>query len=164
MCYVSVIVTLTCLVGEERASAALAEGSKLQTTDVCDTVSPSLLEDCVSINSVKELFTPAAGHQVKQTTDVCDTVSPSLLEDCVSINSVKELFTPAAWHQVKQMLVALKKNPLWHCGTCHEEIEEEGDNCVFCDRCLSWLHYRCTKPKMTKPPESTYWFCCKCKT
>ena len=195
-----VVVTLTCLVGEERARAALAEGSTLQTTDVCDTVSPSLLEDCVSINSVKELFTPAAWHQVKQTidvcdtvspslledcvsinsvkelftpaawhqvkqtTDVCDTVSPSLLEDCVSINSIKELFTPAAWHQVKQMLVALKKNPLWHCGTCHEEIEEEGDNRVFCDRCLSWLHYRCTKPKMTKPPASTYWFCCKCKT
>ena len=128
MCSVSIVVTLTCLVDEEMASAALEEGSKLQTTDVCD------------------------------------IVSPSLLEDCVSINSVKELFTPAAWHQVKQMLVALKKNPLWHCGTCHEEIEEEGDNCVFCDRCLSWLRYRCTKSKMTKPPASTYWFCCKCKT
>jgi hypothetical protein len=73
-----VVVTLTCLVGEERARAALAEGSTLQTTDLCDTVSPSLLEDCVSINSVKELLTPAAGHQVKQ------------------------------------VLVALKKNPLWH--------------------------------------------------
>ena len=127
MCYVSVVITPTCLVGEERASVGLQKGSKLQTTDL----------------------------RV--------TFSPSPLEDCVSINSVKELFTSAAWHQVKQMLAALKKHPLWHCGTCREEIEEEGDNCVFCDRCLSWLHYRCTKPKMTKPPAATYWFCCKCK-
>ena len=53
---------------------------------------------------------------------------------------------------------------LWHMPWRNRVTEEEGDNCVFCDRCLSWLHYRCTKPKMTKPPASTYWFCCKCKT
>ena len=46
---VSVVVPLTCLVGEERASAALQKGSKLQTTDLLVSFSPSLVEECISI-------------------------------------------------------------------------------------------------------------------
>ncbi|KAK2161252.1 hypothetical protein LSH36_119g00017 [Paralvinella palmiformis] len=57
--------TLTSLVGEERDSAGLQEGSKLQTTDLRVSFSSSLLEECISINSVKEMFTPAAWRQVK---------------------------------------------------------------------------------------------------
>ena len=63
--FVSVVVTLTCLVGEERDSAGLQEGSKLQTTDLRVSFSSSLLEECISINSVKEMFTPEAWRQVK---------------------------------------------------------------------------------------------------
>ncbi|KAK2168156.1 hypothetical protein LSH36_20g15001 [Paralvinella palmiformis] len=43
------VVPLTCLVGEERASAALQKGSKLQTTDLRVSFSPSLVEECISI-------------------------------------------------------------------------------------------------------------------
>ena len=118
---------LTCLVSEESARTALENHSKLTKKDVYA------------------------------------SVPPSITEDCVSVHSVKECFTPAAWREVLQKVDAVRQKPIWHCGRCGDEIEDECENCVFCDRCLIWLHYRCTKPKPKKAPASEYWFCSNCK-
>ena len=49
------------------------------------------------------------------------------------------------------------------CIMCSEDADKspDGTDAVFCDGCLSWIHFQCAN--IHDRPASKHWFCAKCK-
>ena len=89
-----------------------------------------------------------------------EKIPSSCLDENVCINSIQKYFSADAWAAVEQVLEVVKKNPAWFCGSCAKEIDDNTEDSIICDSCLSWFHFNCLGLK--KPPKIKEWFCRQC--
>ena len=81
----------------------------------------------------------------------------SLLDENVNINFIEEYRAGNTFIKLKQLVKEKSKRSAWKCGTCSKFLGKK--HSIFCDRCLLWSHYNCSKLK--KKPVGN-WFCIKC--
>ena len=89
-----------------------------------------------------------------------ERIPASCLDENVCIQSVQKYFSEDAWAAVLQVIEVVGKNPVWFCGACSKAIDDENENSIVCDSCLSWFHFTCTGIK--KNPKKKQWFCRQC--
>ena len=53
-----------------------------------------------------------------------------------------------------------KSHPIWYCGRCRNPIDDDMEDSVVCDSCLTWFHFHCISLK--GPPKSKLWYCQTC--
>ena len=86
-----------------------------------------------------------------------EMVHPGLIDENVNVARLRPYFSEDAWLLVNQVMQALRQNPKWFCDVCKAAVE---DDCVSCDSCLNWYHFRCVALK--NAPKAKYWFCRVC--
>ena len=86
-----------------------------------------------------------------------ERVQNSILDDNVDVCLIRKYFTNDAWKVVQDVLQLKEINTTWTCQICNSEVSLD---CVCCESCLCWYHYKCvglvTKPKMKN------WYCRQC--
>ena len=89
-----------------------------------------------------------------------ERISASCLDENVCIPSIQKYFSEDAWAALTQVLEVVRKNAVWYYGTCSKVINDDTENSVVCDSCLSWFHFNCVA--LRKRPKSKQWFCLYC--
>ena len=89
-----------------------------------------------------------------------ERIPSACLEDDVCIRSIQKYFTADAWCAVTNVLDVLRSNVVWYCGICAKEINDEIEDSIKCDSCLTWFHFQCARIK--KCPKVKEWFCRHC--
>ena len=87
-------------------------------------------------------------------------VSASCLDENVCIRNIQKYFTYDGWEALTHVVEALKRQTVWYCGRCTNVINDDEEDSVVCDLCLTWFHFRCTGLK--KAPKASKWFCRQC--
>ena len=112
-------------------------------------------------NQVKELV--LARKRVVEESDVeirPERIPSSSLDENVCISSIQKYFSIDAWSAVEQVLEVVKRNPVWFCGSCAKKINDDTDNSILCESCLSWFHFNCVGLKTS--PKAKKWYCRQC--
>lgn len=87
-----------------------------------------------------------------------EKLTSAVLDESIDLSSIKKFFTEDGWVTLQETLKFKKTLDVWPCKICQLPCE---DNCIRCDMCLEWLHFKCTKV----PARKNGIFCCKfCKT
>jgi len=90
-----------------------------------------------------------------------ERIPSACLEEDVCIQSIQKYFTRDAWCALTNVLDVLWSNLMWYCGICAKEINDETEDSVKCDSCLTWFHFQCACIK--KSPKAKEWFCRHCR-
>ena len=53
-----------------------------------------------------------------------------------------------------------KSHPIWYCGQCRNLIDDDMEDSIVCDSCLTWFHFHWISLK--GPPKSKLWYCRTC--
>ena len=117
---------------------------------------------CVCVCAAAVILSWFVDHQVKESVlarrrlveeeDVMvlpERIPASCLDKNVCIQSVQKYFSEDAWAAVLQV-VEVVRSAVWFCGACSKEINDETENSIMCDSCLSWFHFPCVTIKDTK--------------
>jgi len=89
-----------------------------------------------------------------------ERIPVSCLDDQVHLQSCKKYFTNDGWLAVENVVEAVKRNPLYYCGRCTSQIDDDQENSIQCDSCLMWFHYKCAN--IRQAPKRKTWFCRTC--
>ncbi len=89
-----------------------------------------------------------------------ERIPASCLDKNVCVQSVQKYFSEDAWAALKQVIEVVQKNAVWYCGVCTKAIDDDAENSIMCDSCLSWFHFCCVSLK--KSPKCKQWFCRQC--
>lgn len=89
-----------------------------------------------------------------------ERIPVSCLDDQVHLESCKKYFTHDGWLAVQNVVEAVRKSPTYYCGRCTCPINDETEDSVQCDSCLTWFHYKCVNLKQA--PKQKTWFCRSC--
>ena len=81
--------------------------------------------------------------------------------DNVSLLYIRKYFSADAWAMVQSVINEVTSEPVWHCVTCTEGINDEQSRSVAYDSCLQWTHFKCVG--MKSAPKGRCWFCANCK-
>ena len=124
---------------------------------ILSTVILSWFVDC----QIKEAV--LAGKRLVEEEDVemkPERISAWCLDENVCIPSIQKYFSEDAWAALTQVLEVVRKNAVWYYGTCSKVVNDDTENSVVCDSCLSWFHFNCVALKTC--PKSKQWFCLYC--
>lgn len=103
-----------------------------------------------------------------------DKVTSAVLDGDVNFDLLRSYFTPDAWLLLSDVVESKRRNPTWACEICTVDLNETLDEnidpnlsthlkkeCIRCDLCLSWFHFKCVALKKT--PKANFWYCSKCQ-
>ena len=90
-----------------------------------------------------------------------ERIPSTCLEEDVCIQSIQKYFSRDARCALTNVLGVLRSNPVWYYGICAKEINDETENSIKCDSCLTWFHFQCTCIKQS--PKAKEWFCHHCR-
>lgn len=85
-------------------------------------------------------------------------ISCSIRDASVDIHLVRPMFTADAWQLVFNLVEMKKADPLWLCGMCSHDLQQEPS--MACESCFNWYHLRCCG--LSKAPKKKNWICSLC--
>ena len=91
-----------------------------------------------------------------------ELIPASCLDSNVCIVSCRKYFSHSAWAAIQSVVEEMKSHPIWYCGRCKLPIDDDQEDSIICDCCLTWFHFRCVCLK--QGPKSKTWFCRYCHT
>ena len=53
-----------------------------------------------------------------------------------------------------------KSHPIWYCGQCRNLIDDDMEESIVCDSCLTWFHFH--QISLKGPLKSKLWYCQTC--
>ena len=66
-----------------------------------------------------------------------ERIPSACLEEDVCIQSIQKYFSRDAWCALMNVLDVLRSNLVWYCGLCAKEINDETEDSIKCDSCLT---------------------------
>ena len=89
-----------------------------------------------------------------------EKVTPACLEPQVCLDVCKKYFTKDAWLVVQDVTATIQRDPVWYCGRCTIQINDDTDSSIQCDSCLMWFHFTCIG--IHTQLKRKIWFCSYC--
>ena len=89
-----------------------------------------------------------------------EKVTPACLEPQVCLDVCEKYFTKDACLVVQDVIATIQRDPVWYCGRCTIQINDDTDSPIQCDSCLMWFHFTCIG--IHTQPKRKMWFCSYC--
>ena len=96
----------------------------------------------------------------KEVEIIPDKITAACVDENVCLQQCKKYFTDDAWLAVESVVSTIRSNPVYHCGSCNLRINDESENSIQCDSCLTWFHFDCLN--IARASKNKVWFCPVC--
>ena len=96
---------------------------------------------------------------------VIENISEAFADDNINTNLIKNYLTSEALKKLEKTVTEIKLKNVFHCGNCNGLLKSD---CVRCDLCLIWFHFKCAFETVQSPLykaaviDGNDWYCTNC--